>query len=111
MSKPAERRELTADEMAAAKCLQGVSMAVASWDKRFYRNCSPLWLQGSGITDKEAPQLWRLFIRYRRQFNHPDKARLLALAETLSAPDLRKQAATDRERQEIEARYKQSMNL
>lgn len=45
---------------------------------------------GETISEKQAPQLWRLFIRYRKQISFPDKQRLLQLAETLAAPDFRK---------------------
>lgn len=101
MKEPTPRRQVTADERIAIQCLGTVSYPVASWDKRFARSMAGM----ETITEKEAPQVWRLFIRYRRQFFHPEKARLLALAEKLSAPDLRKQAALQHE----QARYLQAM--
>ena len=81
------RTPYTLDELTAFESLQGVTFPVASWDKRFARS-----LNGTSLSDGERPQLWRLFIKYRRQINHPQKQRLLAFAETVAAPDLRKQA-------------------
>lgn len=75
-----------------------VTYPVASWDKRFMRALSSV----ETITEKEVPQLWRLFIKYRRQLNFPAKARLLALAETLSAPDFRKVEKARNEQAEID---------
>ena len=89
---------MTPDEMQAVERMACVTFPVASWDKRFYRSVS----SGEMITEKEAAQLWRLFIRYRRQMAFPDKARLLSLAETLAAPDLRKQQAALRAQAEID---------
>lgn len=82
------RREMTEYEAEAVKCLGQVRYLPCSWDKRFARSLSGL----TTITDREAPQVWRLFKRYRRQIEHPDKARLLVLAEARSAPDFRKEA-------------------
>jgi len=96
-----ERRPVTPDEAVAVKYLGHVTYPVASWDKRFARHMGEV----EGITDKEAPQVWRLFKKYRRQIACPDKARLLALADTLSAPDLRKEAAL----REIREKYDQAM--
>lgn len=93
-----QRRDQTPDEALALQCLLGLTLPVASWDKRFIASMRPL----STITDKEAPQLWRLFHRYRRQINHPEKARLLALAATLAAPDLRKLNAERRMRERLQ---------
>ena len=84
MSKPVSRRPMTADESLAYHAMCGhVRFPAASWDKRFFNQ-----LRENAISDKEAPQLWRLFIRYRRQIGYP---RLLKIAESLSAPDFRKQ--------------------
>lgn len=81
------RRLMTEMEKEAVSCLSQVRFLPASWDKRFARS-----LSGSDtLTEKEAPQVWRLFKRYRRQIAHPRKAELLAMADELSAPDLRKQ--------------------
>lgn len=88
---------MTDDERVAAKAIGGCTMTPASWDKRFSRFISEM----DTITEKEAPQVWRLFIRYRRQIRVPDKVRLLALAEKLSAPDLRKVEAAKREQERI----------
>lgn len=87
-----EYRNRTPDEELAISQMKAVSFPVGSWDKRFFRALS----SGTQITDKQAPQLWRLFIRYRRQMNFPAKERLLKLAEGLSAPDLRKEQAKAR---------------
>lgn len=93
------RREMTLDECDAVKCLkEQVTYPPASWDKRFVRE-----LLTTSITDKEASQVWRLFHRYRRQINHWKKRELLAIAASLAAPDLRKQAKELAERQRIQA--------
>ena len=94
-----QRRPITPDEKTAIFLLQGVTFPPASWDKRFARNI----VHGDTITEKEASQVWRLFKRYRRQINHPHAAWLLAIAETLAAPDFRSQRAA----QEAEARIAQ----
>jgi len=89
--------------------LEHVSFPVASWDKRFYRSLSGL----ETITDKEAPQVWRLFKRYRRQISTPNKESLLQMAEELSAPDFRKQASMEhrqREIDELKRKYEAAMN-
>lgn len=80
------RRARTSEETLAIAQMRCVTYPVGSWDKRFMRAIS----SSDTITDKESSQLWRLFIRYRRQINFPAKTRLLALAEKLGAPDLRK---------------------
>lgn len=72
------RREMTADEQVAVKCLQQVTYTPASWDKRFARDMSSI----TTITEKEAAQVWRLFHRYRRH--------LLQLAIQRAAPELRR---------------------
>lgn len=79
------RREMTADEQVAVKCLQ-VTYTPASWDKRFARDMSSI----TTITEKEAAQVWRLFHRYRRQITHPHKEHLLQLAIQRAAPELRR---------------------
>ena len=96
---PVPRRDQTEDECKAVKCLkEQVTFPPASWDKRFTRE-----LLTTTITEKESAQVWRLFTRYRRQIRHPEKARLLDVAEKLSAPDLRKLAKEAAERQRIAA--------
>ena len=89
---------MTPDEMQVLERMHGVTFPVCSWDKRFYRNLSGC----ETISEKESAQVWRIFIRYRRQMDFPDKARLLAIAEKLSAPDLRKLAAVAREQARID---------
>lgn len=86
--KPVIRTPCTPDELIAVTALKHCGFAPASWDKRFVRQLSEL-----GLTDKERPQVWRLFIRYRRQICHVRKAELLALAGTLAAPDFRVRTA------------------
>lgn len=108
MSKPVERRMMTPDELQAIVRMHGVTYPVASWDKRFMRNLSGC----ETISEKESAQLWRLFIRYRRQMSFPDKGRLLQVAERLAAPDLRKLAAAQRAQAEIDrqkAEYAKAM--
>lgn len=96
---PVPRREQTVDERKAVQCLkEQVTFPPASWDKRFTRD-----LLTTTITEKESAQVWRLFTRYRRQIRHPEKARLLEVAERLAAPDLRKLAKESEERQRIAA--------
>lgn len=99
---------MTQDERDAYQAICGhVTMTPASWDKRFFRQ-----LQPEAISEKEAPQLWRLFIRYRRQTVHPRKAELLRLAAGLSAPDYRKQQAAMNAQariDELKRRYQEAM--
>lgn len=89
MSKPVLRVPMNEDEKIARDCLKGVRMLPASFEKRF-RNYI---VEMDTISEREAPQLWRLLIRYRRQWDHPDKQRLLIVAEKLCAPEFRKQNA------------------
>lgn len=99
---------MSADELEAVKCLQSVRFPVCSWDKRFSRSMAGM----TTITEKEAPQVWRLFVKYRRQINHPRKAQLFAIAESLATPDLRKVEAARREQERIDAekaKYQEAM--
>ena len=97
---PVVRRDMTEEEAAAVDCLKKqVKTPPACWDKRFIRDVG---LDGK-ITVKEAPQVWRLFHKYRRQITHPDKTWLLQMAANRAAPDLRKVAAQERERQRVQA--------
>jgi Spy/CpxP family protein refolding chaperone len=83
---PAVRRVMTADEAVAVKCIRAqVTFSVGHWDKKFMRGLP------DEITEKQAAQVWRIFKTYRRQIQHERKAELLAMAERLSAPDLRKE--------------------
>lgn len=97
MSERAERRNASLLESEAIACLKLVSYPPASWDKRFVR-----MLAINTITDKEAPQVWRLFKRYRRQIEHPSKAILLSKADDLAAPDFRKQQAEERAKRKLQ---------
>lgn len=92
------RRPRTPDEELAIEQMRVVRFPVASWDKRFFRDLD----SQSDISMNQAPQLWRLFIRYRRQMEFPAKERLLALAKELSAPDFRKQEKARREQARID---------
>jgi hypothetical protein len=77
---------MTADEALAVKCIRAqVTFSVGHWDKKFMRELP------EEITEKQAAQGWRIFKTYRRQIQHERKAELLALAERLGAPDLRKE--------------------
>lgn len=93
-----ERRPRTPDEVQAIKLMACVRYPVASWDKRFMRHLSEV----EGITEKEAPQLWRLFVRYRRQMNLAHYGHLLTYAMIQSAPDLRKLEKARKEQAEID---------
>lgn len=81
-----ERRTLSEDERTALQCLAHCTFPPASWDKKFVRDNVTL----ATTTEKSVAQIWRLFHRYRRQITHPQKQRLLAIAEQLAAPDFRK---------------------
>jgi hypothetical protein len=98
------KRPLTADEADAIVMLSCVTYPVASWDKRF---AAHLWscLKSGQIGVKAVPQLWRIFIRYRRQTSGARKAELLKLADGLAAVDYRKQARID----EAKAKYATAM--
>lgn len=80
---------MTPSEVEMVNCLQRVTYPAASWDKRFTRSMAG----ASGITEKESPQVWRLFKKYRRQISTPYKGVLLQMAEELAAPDFRKKSA------------------
>lgn len=107
MKPPVQRRLMTPDEMQAVDRMGVVTYPVASWDKRFMRNLSG----GEMISDKESAQLWRLFIKYRRQFSFPDKARLMAFAQVHAAPDLRKIAAEQRKQWEAQDKLREYKRL
>lgn len=101
-----ERTATTANEKQAVTMLKGCRFAPATWDKRFVGQ-----LDAEALTVKERPQVWRLFIRYRRQIqpmivgSHKRAERqqqiarfqaLLHEAAMLAAPDLRRVAAANR---------------
>ncbi|MEN6533353.1 MAG: hypothetical protein ABFD89_06800 [Bryobacteraceae bacterium] len=95
------------DERIAALALRGCTFPLGSWDKRFVRS-----LHSEALTERERPQLWRLFIRYRRQIDCPRKAELLQAAERLAAPDFRKVArmGNDQARvDELKRKYAEAM--
>jgi len=91
------RTPLSAEEMIAVAALKFCTFPVASWDKRFVGQ-----LTAQGLSEKERPQVWRLFIRYRRQINCARKKELLKLAESLAAQDFRKLEAAKREQTRID---------
>lgn len=95
------KHDLTTDELDAITMLRGVTFQVASWDKRFAAHLQDCRSTGV-IGEKARPQLWRIFIKYRRQTSGSRKAELLAYAATQAAPDLRKVAAAAREQAEID---------
>ena len=94
---------LTPDEVIVIAALRRVRYPAASWDKRFANQ-----LSDDGLTEKQRPQVWRLFIRYRRQIDCPDKARILAAAEKLAAPDFRKVNAAANEQARIDELKRQA---
>lgn len=98
MTSPVPRVPMTADELAARDCLKGVRMLPASWEKRF-RN---FICEMDTISEKETGQLFRLLYKYRRQWSHPEKARLLALALENAAPEFRKVNAAARDQARID---------
>jgi hypothetical protein len=96
---PVLRRDQTEDERQAVKCLkEQVNYPPASWDKRFARE-----LLTTDITEKQAAQVWRMFYRYRRQIQHPEKERLLKVAAHFVTTTLRTLAKEAEERRRIEA--------
>lgn len=99
MRAPVPHRPTTPDEAIAIKLLGGVRFPTACWDKYFTRNMS----SADQITEGQVPQLWRLLRRYRRQWRHPERERLLQLADQLAAPDLRKLAQRRMEQSRIES--------
>lgn len=103
MSKPVPKRPLTDDERAAAKAVQRCTMPVGSWDKRFTRDILSWSLDTGQISERSAAQLWRLFVRYRRQIDGVTKTALMPIAEKFAAPDFRKQQAAANEQARIDA--------
>lgn len=105
MSKHVFKHPLTYNERQAIESLRGVTFTPASWDKRFARDVLFPALETGMLGEKSVPQLWRLFIRYRRQVrcSSYDRARLMAVAEKWAAPDFRKVNAAAREQAEIDA--------
>lgn len=95
MSAASPKRPMTPEEIEAIDFLKGVRFPVASFDKRFastlYRYAA---MTPPIIGEKMAPQLWRLFIRYRRQYRAKDpkgtrRIPLFRIAEQLTAPEFR----------------------
>lgn len=95
------KHPLTTEEREAIEALQGVRFPVASWDKRFARDALGHALATGELGDKAAPQLWRLFIRYRRQI-YTKYLTLMPIANKLAAPDFRKQQAEARALERLE---------
>lgn len=119
MTKPIDRRLTTPDERNVILAMRRtVTFPVASWDKRFFHHLLEMEDRGTEsihfrITDKEAPQLWRLAVRYRRQWcRTADDTRLLRVAESLAAPNFRKQQRAAREQEridEMKRKYNEAM--
>lgn len=96
------KRPMSNDEAEAIAMLRGVTFPVASYDKRFaahLQECATCAIIG----EKAVPQLWRIFIKYRRQTRGVRKAQLLGIAEQFAAPDFRKVNAAAREQARIDA--------
>ncbi len=101
------RTPATPDEATAVAALRGVRLPPYSWDKRFVRQ-----LSSEGLTDRERPQVWRLFVRYRRQIQGQVICgrslrgavwlNLLDYAQKNAAPDFRKQQAALRDQARID---------
>ncbi|MBU6231578.1 hypothetical protein KGP36_02825 [Patescibacteria group bacterium] len=96
-----EKRPITDDEYYALQLLDGVGMPSACWDKRFRRDVLSPARNTKLLSEKAIAQMWRLFIRYRRQINTTDKPHLMKIAEEKAAPDFRKQQAALNEQARI----------
>lgn len=101
MTKP-EKHTLTEEELKAINAIDGVGMPSGSWDKRFRRDALAHAKYTREISDKAAAQLWRLFIRYRRQIPGMILMELMKIAEERAAPDFRKQQAALNEQAKID---------
>lgn len=86
----------TSEEILAVAMLKLCRFAPASWDKRFVRD-----IDSDRLTEKQKPQVWRLFVRYRRQIQPHFCTRvnygvsfetMMETAQRLAAPDFRKLA-------------------
>lgn len=98
------KHPMSSEQLDAVDMMKGTTFPVSSWDKRFFRHILESRETGQ-IGEKAIPQLWRIFIKYRRQHRTEFPTRrseLLRLAETLSAPDLRKVAAAQSEQNRID---------
>jgi hypothetical protein len=106
------RTPATPEETLAVKCLQRCRLPAASWDKRFLRQVPEMEL-----SEKERPQVWRLFYKYRRQIQpmmivshkRDERTAQIARFQTLlhhaamhAAPDLRKQQQAANEQARID---------
>lgn len=88
------RTPTTPDERLAVEALKLCRMLPASWEKRFRNQ-----LSADELSDKERPQVWRLFKKYRRQIHGREIGEvicrgavwqgLLETADRLAAPDFR----------------------
>ncbi len=87
------KRPITDDEVYAIQLLASVTYPVASFDKRFNRDVLQPARNTKQLSDKAIAQMWRLFIRYRRQIHTIDMPHMMKIAEEKAAPDFRKQQA------------------
>lgn len=103
MAAPKPRTPASEWERIAITALKRCTFPVGSWDKRFVRSLNI----EAGLTDNERPQLWRLFLRYRRQLRdgYSHSLEMWRWAEEHAAPDLRKQ----RKEQAEKAKYMEAM--
>jgi len=108
MSKPSPKHPLSERERLGIEGLRQVTFPVASWDKRFFRDVLLPSLTTGELGDKSEPQLWRIFVRYRRQIDVLSKEELLTYAAVRSAPDFRRQRASARAQEERE-KYAESI--
>lgn len=102
-----QRTPTTPEEKTAVLALQVVRMMPASWEKRFRSQLNP-----EQLSEKERPQVWRLFKKYRRQIHGREVngqtllgapwQNLLDMADRLSAPDYRKMNAAQIEQSRID---------
>lgn len=99
---PSTHRDMTDDERSAAAMLKGVSFPMLSYDNRMGKSFWQRVDAGSPkITERETPQLWRIFHRYRRQIHsHPggwqEFKRLVNYARDHSAPQFNRLTKQER---------------
>lgn len=107
MKPPVQYRPMTPSENEAAFCLACVRTNPYTFDRRFTTGIVSRWksttpTKPAQITENESAQLWRLFLKYRRQISHRNKANLLLTAEANAAEDLKRQSRMVQEQQQIQ---------